>query len=86
MKIKEEKEIIKFYEDGFYTYGGNGFIEYWEIKNNEVVLNVTISDNQITLIKNETGIPQHSTYYLDQSFQMDKQDFDFAINNMKDRI
>lgn len=86
MKVKEEKETIKFYEDGFYTYGGNGFIEYWEIKNNEVVLNATVSDNQITIIKNEASIPQHTTYFLDQAYQMDKADFDFAINNIKEQI
>ena len=86
MKVIEGNEIIKSYDDGYYTYGGNGFIEYWEIKNNEVVLNTSISDNQITFIKNDEGIQQFNTYYLDRSFKIDKAEFDLAINNLKEQI
>ena len=86
MKVVERNEIIKSYEDGYYTYGGNGFIEYWEIKNNEVVLNASISDSQITFIKNDEGIQQNNTYYIDKSSKIDKAEFDFAINNLKEQI
>ncbi len=86
MKIKKEIEIIKSYEDGCYALDNRGIVEYWQIKDNEIVLNATISNDQITLIKNDKGIQQSNTHYLDKASKIDKEIFNFAINKIKEQL
>lgn len=65
-------------KDGFYTYGGNHWVEYWQVKNGKVVCNFANSDDQMTFIENRNGITEpkiSNDYYLSKAVRISEPEF-----------
>lgn len=63
-------------KDGFYFYGGNHWVEYWQVKNGKTVCNFSNTEDQQTLIENINGIQLPSDdFYLPKASEITEATF-----------
>lgn len=74
-------------EDGYYHLdSGVGHKEYWEVKNESIIINFSITKSQITFIKNDIEVKQYWASPIISAVKISQADFLEAKHLLIDRI